>query len=635
VKKICWFLTVLLMLGSFSVTYAEEAAVTVTYRSGLSNTQGQDNFYICEFNGNEAVELPWDASVSRWKGTEAQPMVKYDFMNPSTAKDVGFKFVAPTIGMVRLKGEATIPYADVKNGNGMILSIYKGSKQIWKAGPIEAGSAAYDLTISVKTGDELYFKANANGNQDWDWVYWWPTVDYLAMDFVNDDTCKYFQKDKDGNMKELEFSSETYGYTADDDLAFISTSEVFPTEKYSLVKRYEVTQRGRQRVYASLEDNDNRGGGNVAYIYKNGEKVWEQLFVPGKEQVLDVRLLAELGDIIDVEIAVNDYTGYNYTKWDCNIAPYFGISPVCEASTSEGRENGKIKEFTLGSMVGSTQGGNGVRYYSTKFNVEYPMTYDSGAKRWKSTVKNDGGYISSTEMNAASDWATSGDTVMEITLSDSGILHIDGMLDISTAGDGALVEMYHNNKLLWSNRVGGKVNARWDDPFDTHYFLNRVNAVANVVRGDKLKITVNRWRKYKNDNVGIGDIKLSYITGDILSDTTKWKIDNSIVIDTAEKTAYQNGEKTGIDLVINNGTTYVELSDAQKLFDNIQITDEKANFGGKEYVAIRSFAESNGKYVSWAANRMILIHDSFEVFFGYPELSEIETVIKTGGDLFE
>ena len=627
-------MSIILILGSFSVTYAEEAAVTVTYRSGLSNAQGQDNFYICEFRGDEAVELEWDSSASRWQLDNSLPYIKWDFMNPTAGKDIGFKFVAPTIGMVRLKGEATFPYKDVNNGNGVILSIYKGSKQLWKTGVIKT-AVSYDLTVAVKAGEEIYFKANANNNESWDWVYWWPTVDYLDMDYANDDTCKYFQKNKNGVMKELEFDFNTYGYTAEDNLAFISTSEVFPTENYSLVKRYEVTQAGRQRVYGVLENSDNRGGGNVAYVYKNGKKVWEQLLVPGQEQVLDVRMLAELGDIIDVEIAVNDYTGYNYTKWECNIAPYLGLAPVCEASTSEGRENGKIKEFTLGSLVGSTQGGNGVRYYSTKLGVEYPMTYDSSNKRWISTVSGDSGYISQTEINAASVWTTGGDTVMEVALADSGILHIDGKLDINTASDGALVNMYHNNKLIWSNRVGGNENARWDDPFDTHYFLNDVNVVAKVTKGDKLKITVNRWRKYKNDNVGIKDIKLSYISGDILSDTTKWKIENSIVVDTKEKTVYRNGEKSGIDIVVYNGTSYVSLNDAHKILDNAKITDEKVNLGGKEYVAIRSFATSNGKYVSWAANQVILIHDSFDIFYGYSELSEIETLLKTGGDLYE
>ena len=34
-----------------------------------------------------------------------------------------------------------------------------------------------------------------------------------------------------------------------------------------------------------------------------------------------------------------------------------------------------------------------------------------------------------------------------------------------------------------------------------------------------------------------------------------------------EKVVRRNGEKTGIDLVINNGTTYVAISDAQKILD--------------------------------------------------------------------
>ena len=621
----------ILMLSVVPAFAEDEVAVTVTYRSGNSNTQGQDNFYMCSFKGNEDIELTWSSGNQRWMNTSTLPCIKWDFMNPTVVEDVGFKFIAPTTGMVRLKGEATFPNPEAQKGNGVILSIQKGKKVLWKTGTTKK-TEAYNMTIPVKAGEVLYFKANASGSEAYDWVYWWPTVEYLAMEYANDDKSTYYQKDASGE-KQLEFNNDTFGYTAEDGTAFISTSDVFPTEQYSLLKKDVIEANGRYRLYATVNIPDVRSGGNIIKVYKNDEKIWEQLVAVGEEQIVDIGFWANKDDVITTEISVKEFTGYNHMEWECNVTRY--IKPfVCEASTSVRHNTGIIKSYPLGSFVGSSQGANGSAFYTYKNDMVYPMTYNATEKKWKSTVPTDTGYISPTAVYPGSEWAVGGDSVMEFKLPESGIINLAGPLEVNAAGDGVLTKIYINDELIWSNRIGGDRVVRWDEPYDVCYFLNNVNATAKVEQGDVMKLTFNGWRRRNKDDVGIANININYVSENVISDTTRWKLDNSTVIDTVAKRVHKDGVYSNVDVILHNGTTYVAASDIQKVLGEAQST-ASTNINGTEYIPLRAAAESCGKSVSWAADRMVLVYDTIPVFFGYPELSEIKTVLEIGGDLFE
>lgn len=614
--------------------HAEDAAVTVTYSSALTTEQGDNNFYKCEFVGKTATNLAWNTSNSRWTSTAGGdlPHIKYDFMNPSSAKEVGFKFVAPTTGMVRLRDEVVFAYpADSGKGNGCSFSILKGTKSLWKTGTVKVPQK-YDLIVAVKQGEEITFRANAGGNDGWDWVYWWPKVEYLAMEYANDDKSTYYQKNESG-VTQLEFDKETFGYTAEDGMAFISTSDVFPTDKYSLVKKDIIEADGRYRLYATVKIPDARSGGNVIRVYKNGEKIWEQLVAVGEDQIVDIGFLANKDDVIETEVAIKEFTGYNHMEWECGISRYIG-NYVSEASTSVRRNSGVVNSYPLGSFVGSTQGTNGSAFYTYRNDMAYPMTYNASEKKWKSTASGDSGYISATSVVPDMVWSIGGDSVMEFELPESGIVNLNGFFDVNSAGDGVLIKAYINDELLWSNRVGGDRAVRWDEPYDVCYFLNTANAVAKVNQGDKMKLTFNGWRKRNKDDVGISEVYINYISENVISDTTRWKLDESIVIDTQAKTVHKDKAYSNANVILHNGTTYIAASEAQNILGSA-VNVSATNINGVSYIPLRAAAESLGKYVSWAADRVVLIHDAYQVFFGYDEMSEIKTVLEIGGDLFE
>lgn len=378
---------------------------------------------------------------------------------------------------------------------------------------------------------------------------------------------------------------------------------------------------------------DVRSGGNIIKVYKNDEKIWEQLVAVGEEQIVDIGFWANKDDIIATEISVKEFTGYNHMEWECNVTRY--IKPfVCEASTSVRHNTGIIKSYPLGSFVGSSQGANGSAFYTYKNDMVYPMTYNATEKKWKSTVPTDTGYISPTAVYPGSEWAVGGDSVMEFKLPESGIINLAGPLEVNAAGDGVLTKIYINDELIWSNRIGGDRVVRWDEPYDVCYFLNNVNATAKVEQGDVMKLTFNGWRRRNKDDVGIANININYVSENVISDTTRWKLDNSTVIDTTAKRVHKDGVYSNVDVILHNGTTYVAASDIQKVFGEAQST-ASTNINGTEYIPLRAAAESCGKSVSWAADRMALVYDTIPVFFGYPELSEIKTVLEIGGDLFE
>lgn len=629
-KKLCWFLVGILVLGCMPVL-GEEAPVVDTYTAVFGTKQGVDNWYYCEFGKTDVTELAWDSANSRWKGLGTYPLMGRQDMSPANTSDVGFKFVAPTKGMVRLRGTVSHPYESNGKGNGVVAIICKGNKELWSSSVKYGSDASYDITTSVRQGDELYFKVNAYKNSNpYDWTVWWPTVEYLGIEYVPEaEEYTYFEKSGD-TLTQLEYNSDKDGYPASDGIGFINSRNVMPGEDYSLVRRYDVKEYGRYRVTGTLLTDDTRSSGNVIAVLKNGEKVWEQLFLPGEEGKIDVGMMAIEGDTIDVEVKINEFEGYNNATWSYDVNKYLGTL-FCNASTSQGYNCIKDKEFTLGSLVGTVQGIGGVSYYTLKDDVKYEMKYNASTKRWESPVAGDGGYISQEIAYPG----TRSASIVEVILSENGVLKIDGDLKISDSGDGVLSKIYLNGNVIWSSRVGGERSNRWDEPFDVCYFLNTVNVMANVKAGDKLEFTFAKWRKAVNDNVSINNVTLSYVNGETLSKTTKWKLKNSTVVDTERKSVYVNGVEQEADVRLESGTTYIAADDIEKVFGKGTTSDKTpVVIDGTNYLPLRAIAEDNGKNVTWAADRVVLIYSGIPVLFGYPELSEIDVTLKNGGELF-
>lgn len=258
------------------------------------------------------------------------------------------------------------------------------------------------------------------------------------------------------------------------------------------------------------------------------------------------------------------------------------------------------------------------------------MSYYASSARWQSEVPGDGGYISAEAVSPGS----AADTVMEQTISQAGLIRIEGNLPVSDKSDGVLSKIYLNGTEIWSSRVGGERSVRWDEKYDTSYFLNSIHVTAEVQVGDKLTFRFNRWRLAATDDVRIDDVRIKYITGSVLSKTTQWKLKKSVVVDTEAKLVYRNGASESADVFVENETTYMAVSDIPKVLGDTDMSGQAIIVNGKEYLPLRDAANHAGRVVVWAAERLVLIHDGIPVFFGFPELSEISTAMK-GGGLFD
>lgn len=638
------------IFGTAIGTFAEipdkykESAIVTKYDSNTAFTQKKEqgylNWYYCQFSTDTATELTWNAEKSRWIGTEENgwPILKAEDLMPGNANDVGYRFKAPDKGMVRLRGTVSMPYNTSATGDGVTAIIAKGSKVVLSEKVRGYNSITYDEVIPVREGEYIDFKINKNSSNTNKFTKWWPTVEYIDAEYVEEpEDYTYYQKDKDGKETQLIYDEAKEGYTASDNTAFINSRNVMPTKEYSLVRRYVVPEDGRYRVFGNLLSEDKKGSGIVLAVYKNKQEVWRQYFPAGEKQNIDVRMLSSKGDVIDVEAMIADYEGYNYSSWSFDVTKYVGTL-FCSAATSVGQAYDTKSSFSLGSLIGTTKGANNTYIYSFKNDLTYDMDYNTATKRWESTVVTsgglvpaDGGYVSAT--NAVP--GNGSDTIIETTLTQDGILRLDGNMLVNDSGDGVLGKVYLNDELLWSSRVGGERAVRWDEPFDVSYFLNKINVVANVKNGDKLKFTFNKWIKTSGDLVDLNSIILSYIdTKDTKSKTTNWKLKNSTIIDTVTCKVKVNGTEVSADVKYDGDTTYIAKENILNILGSgAKYSGETKNIDGKEYVAIRKATEQNNKSVAWVADRYAIVYAGIPVLFGYPELSEIKTFTENGGVL--
>lgn len=623
-------LTVLLFGQIYAI--ADTSAIA-TYTAKFSEQQGVDCFYFCESTSGQVKELVYNIEsngVKRWISESGEyPMFYQNYATPGASSDFEMMFVSPMRGTVRLQGTVERAPGYIGNsafGDGVKLSILKNNRVIW-SGSIASNQASesYDVSASVTVGDKLHFVVNCGQHNYFDATCWYPTVEYISTDYERDEYDPIYYQKKADELKEIPFSETASGYLADDNIAFVSDQEVMPSDNYSIVKRYKISETGRYRVYAPVTSNSTTGFGNVIRVLRNNEECWKQLLVAGTTSTLDVGIFAEKGDYVDVEVGVNGSAGFNKCKWTCDVSKYIGkLFKSCD--TSVGDSYTVEKEYTLSSFIKDT---DNVGIYSEKY-TKVPMVYNSTSKRWESGVSGEKDYVSETTAGPG----ITTDAIIDIKLPKTGILKLDGDLKIDSASDGVLTKIYLNDKLLWSNRVGSEQSLRWDDKFDEVYFLNKVNVMAYVQSGDTLTVRFNKWRSDGNDNVDISDIKLKYVTGNVLSETTKWKLKNSTVIDTENGSVYNNGINNGkIEVSINDGTTYIQKTDLSKVFGDKAADIEKL-YPSDDVVPLRAAAEKIGKSLFWSADRIITLYDGISVFYGYPEDGEIRTQLKMGGELF-
>jgi len=578
------------------------------YSPSYSAVQGTDNWNLCEFCGTECNNLTQYLDENKWKSEyESSLYINMSNGNISPSKDtgVGFKFTAPVTGVIRISGM-------IENlGNRVVpVKIYKDTAEVWSSEVNFGYSVGYYRIIPIEKGEKIYFEVCADQKYSDNLISWTPTVEYIDVDYPSDAWYSYWQR-HDGEYTALTYDQSTEKYCASDNNAYISHNIVNPTQDYSIVKRHVAQENGRYRIYGSFASSD---ADMEVSVLKNSMVIWKQLILAGEPSILDIRALLNAGDVVDVEFTALNTTAPNCTLEDLYIGVYF-TAPFVKASGSVGDNYNVISQTSLSDLI-TNPGDTKVRFYSKRFSRELPMTVSGD--RWVSSVENDSGYFSASKVFPGNHY----DSVMEITVNESGILHIDGDMRVRENSDGVISKILLNDETVWSSRVGEERPVRWDEPYDVSYFSNNISVTLNVKKGDKLCFSFNQWRLTDNDTVDISNVMLKYIEGDLFSDTTKWKLNNSIVIDTQKHTVKKGETEYDADILINNGVIYINFADASKVFASNILADTEI-INGQPYLPVRANAEQNGDTVVWAAERLAIIHSGIPVLYGWSELSEI------------
>lgn len=613
-------------------------------------TQGENGWYLCYQDSASLSELVWDYNSKGWYQTTSGTgtYVESDEMSPTVGKDLVFKFVPNMGGLYTLTWDPEWKFknSDVESGkyaDGMTLSLVVNNTTMCTKNLALEEVLDCTMTVMLEEGDEVLFKVDANNEADYDAFTGFPNVDLVGI---------FYQKNENG-MTELTRDRCNVVYIADDDLARISQEIVMPTDEYSLVRRYLIPADGRYRIYGKISSKDKNGGGNVIRIYKNDELLREQVALSGEDTLIDLRVLCEINDKIDIEVEVAEYEGFNYSKWDVKIENIPGTIRDCETTTTAGYTYGVLSSALLSDYIAGAEK-NGTKLYTEVYGKAYPMVYDAQSKRWQESIKdtsgitkipkssresldnyieritiNDAGYVNSTTVSATKNWTPGSVTVIEVPVTETGTMLIDGNFKLSYANDAELVKVYLNDECVWSNRVGGEESISFDEPYDTKYFIDNIHTVLNVKSGDNLEFRFGKWRNnISEETVDISDVNIRYIEGNVLSKTTKWKLNNSVVVDTQNGKIFNNGQVVSNGAYVENGTTYITSKAANEL---LGYTGTEG-----EYVSLRTAAENTSHSVVWAAGRYVIVHMGIPGMYTWNELSEIRAYSElNGGVIYE
>lgn len=581
------------------------AAATATYKYTYRNVQGKNNWYFCEFGEYGDREMTY--TDGQWRAADSAGYIGRGVMHPGEKSDTGVKYIAHKNGVVRLKGAVRIKEADGAKGDGVVGEIYLGNKPVWRGNATYGNDAEYNITLPIKQGDAISFRINKNNNVYYDWTDWTPTVDYIDMKYYPAPESRiYYQRFGVGSVREnLTYSNSTERYEGSG--GYFDGGAVSLNVGYTLGKSFAAFTDGRYRLSGTVT-NDNSDDITVR-VQKNGADIWTQMIPSGESGKIDIRAYLTSGDALNAEVSADNPNESKTVRFDVGVEKIPGTA-FCSASTSQGFEYNVSEEYSLGDLISSRQGENGMNYYFIYRDKKHEMAYNTDTQRWENTDES-GGYISKT---AAYPGAYT-ETVMEWSAPKDGTLRIDGDMYVADSGDGTLCRIYKNGEVIWTNRVGGERLVRWDEPYDTSYFSNNINVVTPLNKDDKITFLFNQWRVADNDFADFSNVKLSYINGEILSETTKWKLKNDTVFDTENKRVYKDNVFQTADIYSDGGEVYISKDTANKIFGtNIESDDE--------YITLSDAAEESGKNVV-TQDGLAIVYDGLPMKYGYAELGEI------------
>ena len=145
------------------------------FSRNLNSRQGYNNWYYQEWNGTGYKNMTYDPRKEYWEGSRKFCRIGPSWAHPDVHSPAR-KWVSPITGDISITGRAYD--LDPKCGDGVKVKILKGNTELWNK-TISNGDTKgfdFDLKVSVKKGDVIYFMVEQNGTSDCDSTYFCPII---------------------------------------------------------------------------------------------------------------------------------------------------------------------------------------------------------------------------------------------------------------------------------------------------------------------------------------------------------------------------------------------------------------------------------------------------------------------------
>lgn len=426
---------------------------------------------------------------------------------------------------------------------------------------------------------------------------------------------------------------------------------------------YTAESAGRYRLRASLATGS--GSGVRARVLKNDDTVWTQYIPKSEDGIVDVRMQCAANDALKL-VLTPDGGQSAVAVYSLLIKSYEGSLAINETSGGQGDSLENVTAATLMDYITSPNiygtelyaVFNGKRFDMTKSGDKWSVnvlkdldttltstpTIDVGGKKAilgglggsptvTIPIKQDGLLHISGKISGIYEWLTQNG----FTYDDEGQIISEGYYSRNYAGVCTNISL--NDEQVWSSRVGESA-VRYDELYDTSYFREAVDCLVRVKAGDELTFSFDPWRKayqtYSNVpfSADLGNVQLSYVKGTPISEALEARLEGSTVFDLYAKEVTQGGATAAADIVLDDGTAYLEENEAQAIFGS-DVTADTLNRGEKTYLALTQAIEDAGLCAVSTDGGLVIAHDGISGQYSYSEISRLNAVYGTAEVLAE
>lgn len=150
-----------------------------SYSSQFSSTQGQNGWYYQYWDGSNYYDMTWGTRAYTypiWWGPQWNLQLHWVQIHPGPSLDSAAKWVVPFNSVLRITGKHA---RGDTGGNGTNAKILKNTTILFDStlpGSGDPREEAFNIETIANSGDAIYFRVNARGDDGYDTTIFLPTI---------------------------------------------------------------------------------------------------------------------------------------------------------------------------------------------------------------------------------------------------------------------------------------------------------------------------------------------------------------------------------------------------------------------------------------------------------------------------